>query len=115
MKRLITGFAVVGSMLAFLPTPIAAAASNTATSLFPLDGPHQLETHTFLNCFKGDDHCDFIVGADMRTPDGVTGFPPTCGPAKPPRSARRTGWRSWTSTAPASSRGSRSQWGPTRS
>src|SRR5215469_10284753 len=77
MKRLITGFAVVGSMLAFLPTPIAAAASNTATSLFPLDRPHQLETHTFLNCFKGDDHCDFIVGADMRTPDGVTGFPPS--------------------------------------
>ena len=30
----------------------------------------------FLNCFKSDGHCDFIAGADMRTPDGVTGFPP---------------------------------------
>jgi hypothetical protein len=77
MKRLITGFAVAGSMLTFLPTPIAPAASNTATTLFPLDGPNQLETHTFLNCFKSDGHCDFIAGADMRTPDGVTGFPPS--------------------------------------
>ena len=30
----------------------------------------------FLNCFKGDGHCDFTVGADTRTPDGVSGFPP---------------------------------------
>jgi hypothetical protein len=75
--RLITGFAVVGSILMLLPAPIAPAASNTATTLFPLDGPNQLETHTFLNCFKSDGHCDFIAGADMRTPDGVTGFPPS--------------------------------------
>jgi hypothetical protein len=76
MTRLITAFAVAGSMLAFLPSSIAWAASNTATTLFPLDGPNQLETHTFLNCFQSDGHCDFVVGADMRTPDGVTGFPP---------------------------------------
>ena len=76
MMRLLTGFAVAGSMLALLPAPIAPAASNTATTLFPLDGPNQLETHAFLNCFKGDGHCDFTVGADTRTPDGVSGFPP---------------------------------------
>jgi hypothetical protein len=75
MKRLVTGFAVVGSMLTFLPASVSSAASNTAVTLFPLDGPNQLETHTFLNCFKGDGHCDFTAGADMRTPDGVTGFP----------------------------------------
>jgi hypothetical protein len=77
MKRLMTGFALAGSMLTFLSAPIAPAASNTATTLFPLDGPNQLETHAFLNCFKSDGHCDFVVGADMRTPDGVTGFPPS--------------------------------------
>ena len=77
MMRLIAGFAVVGGMLTFLPSPIASAASNAATTLFPLDGPNQLETHMFLNCSKADGHCDFIAGADMRTPDGVTGFPPS--------------------------------------
>jgi hypothetical protein len=76
MMRLITGFAVVGGMLTFLPGPIAAAASNTATTLFPLDGANQLETHTQLDCYKADGHCDFTAGAAMRTPDGVTGFPP---------------------------------------
>jgi hypothetical protein len=79
MTRLVTGFAVVGSMLTFLPTPVTGirlAASNTATTLFPLDGPNQLETHMFFNCLKADGHCDFTAGADMRTPDGVTGFPP---------------------------------------
>jgi hypothetical protein len=77
MMRLVTGFAVVGAMVAFLPAPAAPAASNTATTLFPLDGPNQLETHMFLNCFKSDGHCDFTAGADVRTPDGgVIGFPP---------------------------------------
>lgn len=75
MKRLITVFAVVGSALTFAPAPAAGAASNTATTLFPLDGPNQLETRTVLNCFKSDGHCDFTAGADMLTPDGVTGFP----------------------------------------
>ena len=78
MKRLVTGStagATAGSMLTFLPRPGRPAASNTATTLFPLDGPNQLETRMFLNCFKADGHCDFIAGAVMRTPDGVTGFP----------------------------------------
>lgn len=75
MKRLITGFAVATTALALLPGPAAGAASNTATTLFPLDGPNQLETRTILNCFKADGHCDFTAGADMLTPDGVTGFP----------------------------------------
>jgi hypothetical protein len=77
MKRLVPGFAVVGAMLTLLPTPISSAASNTATTLFPLDGPNQLETHTLVDCNKATGTCDFTAGADMRTPDGVTGFPPS--------------------------------------
>jgi hypothetical protein len=73
--RLVTGSTAIGLMLTFVPTPICAAASNTATTLIPLDGANQLETHMFLNCFKSDGHCDFTAGADMRTPDGVIGFP----------------------------------------
>ena len=75
MRRLVKGFAVVGGMLVLLPSPISSAASNTATTLFPLDGPNQLETHTTLDCFKSGGFCNFVAGADMRTPDGVTGFP----------------------------------------
>jgi hypothetical protein len=76
MMRSVTGLATVGLLLTLLPAPLAGAASNTATTLIPLDGANQLETHMFLNCFKSDGHCDFVAGADMRTPDGVTGFPP---------------------------------------
>jgi hypothetical protein len=75
MMRLISAFAVVGGMLTVLPSPISSAASNSATTLFPLDGPNQLETHISLDCYKSDGHCDFTAGADTRTPDGVTGFP----------------------------------------
>lgn len=75
MMRSVTGLAAVGLLLTLLPAPLAGAASNTATTLIPLDGANQLETHMFLNCFKSDAHCDFVAGADMRTPDGVTGFP----------------------------------------
>ncbi len=75
MKRLMTGLAVVGSALTLLPAPSSWAASNTATTLFPLDGPNQLETHVTLDCFKNGGFCNFTAGADMQTPDGVTGFP----------------------------------------
>lgn len=76
MMRLVSGFAVAAALPMLLPTGVCAAASNTATTLFPLDGPNQLETRVILNCFKADGHCDFTAGADMLTPDGVTGFPP---------------------------------------
>jgi len=76
MMRLISAFAVVGGMLTVLPSPVSSAASNDATTLFPLDGPNQLETHVSLDCFKAGGFCNFTAGADTRTPDGVTGFPP---------------------------------------
>jgi hypothetical protein len=93
-------------MLAFLPGPTSSAASNTATTLFPLDGPNQLETHTTLDCYKANGHCDFTAGADMRTPDGVTGSRPAFGRARPPRFGRRTEWLTSTRTPPATTRGS---------
>jgi hypothetical protein len=36
----------VGAMLAIARPAMSTAASNTATTLFPLDGANQLETHT---------------------------------------------------------------------
>ena len=74
MKRLVPGLALVGLMLTLSPTPSAVAGSNVATTLFPIDDVNQIETHTFVNC-HGNGSCDFVAGANMRTPDGPAGFP----------------------------------------
>ncbi|HYB37750.1 MAG TPA: hypothetical protein VEF72_19725 [Mycobacterium sp.] len=76
MKRLVTALAGVGLVLAFLPPAVCAADGNTATILFPVDEATQLETHTLVDCHRSTGSCDFTAGADLRTPDGVTGFPP---------------------------------------
>lgn len=73
MRRLVAGLAIVG--VALVSAPVATAASNTATSLFPVDEATQLETHTFVDCHSNGS-CDFTAGANLRTPDGITGFPP---------------------------------------
>ena len=73
--RLATAIAGAGLMLVLVPPAVSPAASNNATNLFPLDGPNQLETYARLDCHGPTGSCDFTVGADMKTPDGVTGFP----------------------------------------
>jgi hypothetical protein len=75
MKRLVTAVAGVGLMLAVSPPAIAPGASNTATTLIDLGDGTQLETRAVLDCHGGTGSCDFTVGADRRTGDGVTGFP----------------------------------------
>ncbi len=75
MKRLVPGLALAGLIVTFAPAPMAAAASNTATTLFPVDDTTQIETHSFVDC-HGNGSCDFVAGANLRTPDGPAGFPP---------------------------------------
>jgi hypothetical protein len=75
MKRLVTALAGVGLMLAWAPPAIAPAASNNATTLIPLPDGTQLETYARLDCHRANGSCDFTVGADRKTADGVTGFP----------------------------------------
>ena len=72
--RLATAIAGVALVPGSTP-PAALAASNNATNLFPLDGPNQLETYARLDCHGANGSCDFTVGADRRTGDGVSGFP----------------------------------------
>ncbi|QNI08808.1 hypothetical protein GAN17_23055 [Mycobacterium kubicae] len=72
MRRL--GFAVVGLMVALSATPMAAAGTNTATTLFPVDEANQLETRAVVNC-HGNGSCDFLAGTNLRTPEGPAGFP----------------------------------------
>ena len=74
-KRLVTALAGVGVMLALAPPAVSPAASNTATTLFPLPDGTQLETHALVDCHRANGSCDFTVGADRKTGDEVTGFP----------------------------------------
>ena len=75
MKRLVTALAGVGLMLALTSPAVAPAASNTATSLIPLNDGSQLETRATLDCHSANGSCDFTVAADRRTGDAVDGFP----------------------------------------
>ncbi|BCQ07049.1 hypothetical protein JMUB5695_00465 [Mycobacterium heckeshornense] len=73
-KRLVAALGGAGLMLGLAPS--SSAASNTATTLLPVDEATQLETHIVVDCHRATGSCDFTAGADLRTPDGVTGFPP---------------------------------------
>jgi hypothetical protein len=78
MRRLVTALAGVGLMLASMPlvgSGVASAASNTATTLMPLNDGTQLETRATLDCHAANGSCDFTVGADRKTGDGIAGVP----------------------------------------
>lgn len=78
MKRLVTALAVIGLsglMLALAPPAISPAATNNATTILPLSDGTQLETFARLDCHHATGSCDFVVGADRKSGDGVIGFP----------------------------------------
>lgn len=75
MRRLLTAGTGAVLLLALTPAAACPAASSTATTLLPIDGASQLETRMFVNCHSATGSCEFTAGADLRTPDGVTGFP----------------------------------------
>jgi hypothetical protein len=80
MKRLASALALISaaclSLALITPGAAASAALNTADTSFPIDDVTQLEMHTTANCVRADNRCYFHAGADLRTPDGPTGFPP---------------------------------------
>jgi hypothetical protein len=57
------------------PSAVAAAAADKADTSFPVSDTDQLEMHTTVNCVLGDRQCYFTTQADLRTPEGITGFP----------------------------------------
>jgi hypothetical protein len=75
MKRLATVLAGLWVIMAFVTTPISHAAANHGDTSFPIDDVTQLEMHVHLDCQLATKECDFDTQADLRTPDGVTGFP----------------------------------------
>ena len=76
MKRLWTACSGAGLMFALAAPSPCLAASNTVSTLLAADSANQLETHAYVNCHSSSGSCEFIAGADLRTPDGVIGFPP---------------------------------------
>ena len=106
MKRLVTALAGVGLMLVLTPPAVSSAASNTATTLMPLPDGTQLETHARARLPSANGSCDFIVGADRKSGDGVDRVParPVVA-AKHRRSAQQTARPIWTCTPPPSTTG----------
>lgn len=55
--------------------PPARAAVDSADTSFPIDDVTQLEMHSRVDCSMATKTCEFYTAANLRTPDGVTGFP----------------------------------------
>jgi hypothetical protein len=58
-------------------TPVAqsSAAVDTADASIPVDPVTTLEMHTTANCVRAEANCYFTAAANLRTPEGPTGFP----------------------------------------
>ena len=76
MKRLIPALAGLGAVAAFATPAVGSAAADNADTAFPVDEVTQLEMHTRVDCRLATKQCDFTAAANLRTPEGATGFPP---------------------------------------
>jgi hypothetical protein len=68
--------AIAGVGLVLGSAPPSSAAVDSADTTFPIDETTQLEMHTRVDCSMTTRTCEFSTAANLRTPDGVTGFPP---------------------------------------
>lgn len=78
MKRLSTVcVAVFAAWMtsAVVAAPMATAGTDSATRSHPVNPTDQLEMTTTANCVLADKQCYFTAGANLRTPQGITGFP----------------------------------------
>jgi len=74
MKRLAAASAGLLSAVLMHPAT-ASAASNTATTMIPVDPANTIEMHVTANCVQAENKCYFNTTANLLTPDGPTGFP----------------------------------------
>jgi len=75
MKRLVTAIAGVGLMLAQALAAVSPQPATTPATCFPSTARTSWRPTPGRICHGATGSCDFTVGADMKTPDGVTGFP----------------------------------------
>nr|WP_183504834.1 MULTISPECIES: hypothetical protein [unclassified Mycolicibacterium] len=66
---------LVTAALAITLAPPAGAAVDTADTSFPVNDTTQLEMHARVDCSIAAKTCEFSTSANLRTPEGVTGFP----------------------------------------
>lgn len=74
-RRVGLTLAAVGLVVALAPPAVSAAKANNGDSSFPINEFTQLEVHIRVNCMLATQNCNFDTQANLRTPDGVTGFP----------------------------------------
>ena len=78
-KRLTGAFvAMLATLLtlAFItPTALSSAALDTANSSIPVNPVDTLEMRVTANCITAEARCLFDTVANLRTPQGVIGFP----------------------------------------
>ncbi len=72
MHRMLAALAGVGLIAGVAPP---SAAVDSADTSFPIDEPTQLEMHSRVDCSMATKTCEFYTAANLRTPEGVTGFP----------------------------------------
>ena len=54
---------------------MSVAATDTADASIPVDAVTTLEMHSTANCVKAEANCYFTTAANLRIPEGPTGFP----------------------------------------
>ncbi|MGZ5363326.1 MAG: hypothetical protein ACXWZR_04280 [Mycobacterium sp.] len=79
MKRLTGAFVAISATLLTLgfitPTALSSAALDTADSSIPVNPVDTLQMHVTANCIAAEARCLFDTVANLRTPQGVIGFP----------------------------------------
>jgi len=79
IKRLTGAFVAISATmltLAFVtPTALSSAALDTADSSIPVNPVDTLQMRVTANCIAAEGRCVFDTVANLRTPQGVVGFP----------------------------------------
>jgi hypothetical protein len=79
IKRLTGAFVAISATLLTLasitPTAPSSAALDTANSSIPVNPVDTLEMRVTANCITAEARCLFDTVANLRTPQGVVGFP----------------------------------------
>ncbi|BBY94191.1 hypothetical protein MGALJ_38600 [Mycobacterium gallinarum] len=79
MKRLAGAFVAISATVLTLatitPTAVSSAALDTADSSIPVNPVDTLQMRVTANCIAAEARCLFDTVANLRTPNGVVGFP----------------------------------------
>jgi hypothetical protein len=67
--------AAIPALALVAPIPTASATIDTADASIPVDPATTLEMHVTANCIAAQSNCLWTTAANLRTPEGVVGFP----------------------------------------